>query len=176
MSRHDNPLVNEVIIPLKDKDNWNASNPKNDTKFLSYVTNPELSGLMTALLGVKTPPAPRNDLVTIFLTGIPGLNQPAKVVPSSQLRLNMAIAPTPTPNRLGVLRGDTAGFPNGRRLTDDVTDIALQALAGGTPFTPDFNIAPNNAVGDKIDGNDELIMTEFPYVAEPHAYAAYKNK
>ncbi len=171
VSRLDNPLVNEVVIPLKDKDRWNASLPKNDGQFLKHVTHPELAGLMTAILGVPTPPAPRNDLVTIFLTGIDGLNKPAKVTPSSQLRLNMAIAPSATPNRLGVLGGDNAGFPNGRRLADDVTDIALQAMAGGTPFTPDFYKAPNNAVGDKVDLNDKTFMTSFPYAAEPHAYA-----
>ncbi len=172
VSRLDNPLVNEVVIPLKDKDKWNSSLPKNDGQFLSYVTKPELGGLMKAILGVNTPPAPRNDLVTIFLTGIPGLNQPAKVVASSQLRLNMAIPPTAEPKKNGVLAGDNAGYPNGRRLADDVTDIALQAVAGGTPFTPDFNKEPNNVIGDKVDANDKAFMGAFPYVAEPNGYAA----
>ncbi len=170
VSRLDNPLVNEVVIPLKNKDKWNASQPKDDGQFLSSVTNPELGGLMKGILGVNTPPAPRNDLVTIFLTGIPGLNQPAKVTPSSQLRLNMAVPVTAEPKKNGVLAGDNQGYPNGRRLADDVTDISLQAVAGGTPFTPDFNIAPNNAIGDKVDANDKPFMTVFPYVAEPNAY------
>ena len=92
------------------------------------------------------PPNPRDDIATIFLTGIPGLNKPEGVKPSSQLRLNMSVQPTASPNRLGVLRGDNAGFPNGRRLTDDVVDIELQALAGATPFTPEFNKDPNNTL------------------------------
>ena len=116
------------------------------------------------------PSPPRNDLATIFLTGIPGLNKPAGVEASSQLRLNMAIQPSDNPNRLGVLRGDNAGFPNGRRLADDVVDIELQALAGGTPLTPDFNKAPNNQLGDGVDANDVPFRNSFPYLADPQAY------
>ena len=100
---------------------------------------------MQALFGVQTPPTPRNDLVTIFLTGIPGLNQiGTSPRPSEMLRLNTAIPPSARPHRLGVLAGDLAGFPNGRRVGDDVVDIALQAMAGATPLTPDFVRAPNN--------------------------------
>src|SRR5947207_3766546 len=127
VSRLGQPLVNEVVVPLAFKDHFNASQPKDDAQFLGGVTDPEVPKLLTLLYGIKVPPAPRNDLVQVFLTGVPGLNQPANVTPSEQLRLNMMIPVTAPPNRMGVLGGDLQGFPNGRRLGDDVTDIALQA-------------------------------------------------
>jgi hypothetical protein len=167
VSRLGNPLVNEVVIPLKDKDKWNGSVPANDGQFANYVLKPELAGLITGLYGVKTPPAPRKDLATIFLTGIPGLNQPAKVTPSEQLRLNLGVKPTAKENPLGVLAGDNAGFPNGRRLGDDVTDIELRAVAGGTPFTKAFNVSPNNDLGDGVNSNDKPFLGTFPYAATP---------
>lgn len=163
ISRLDNPLVNEVVIPLKDKNRFNASRPTNDTQFLSYVQNPELAGLLNGILGVPVPDAPRNDLVAVFLTGVEGLNQPTNVVPSSQLRLNMAIAPSAEANRLGVLGGDLAGFPNGRRLSDDVVDIELQAVAGELVGMP-------NDLGDNVNMNDREFMGRFPYLATPHDY------
>jgi len=170
VSRLGMPLVNEVVIPLGDKDRFNATKPTGDGAFLSYVLNPELAGLFTALYGFPTPPAPRNDLVAVFLTGIPNLNQPANPaqVPCEMLRLNMAIAPTATPNRFGILAGDVAGFPNGRRLADDVVDIAERVVAGATPFTPSFNVSPNNSLGDGVDFNDRPFLPYFPYVAPPH--------
>jgi hypothetical protein len=170
VSRLGNPLVNEVVIPLKDKDKFNATRPTGDGAFLPYVLNPELAGLITALYGIPTPPAPRNDLVAVFLTGIPGLNQPANAsqVPCEMLRLNMAIAPAAKPSRFGLLGGDLAGFPNGRRLFDDVVDIAERVVAGATPFTPAFNVAPNSQLGDGIDANDRPFLPYFPYVAPPH--------
>ena len=119
--------------------------------------------------GVTSPPAPRNDLVTIFLTGIPGLNQPRNVRPSEMLRLNVAIPPSPQPNKLGVLAGDLAGFPNGRRVGDDVTDIAIRALAGATPLTPGFNTGINAQLGDGVSGNDVPYLTTFPYLGLPHS-------
>jgi hypothetical protein len=122
--------------------------------------------------GVNTPLGIRDkDIIPIFLTGIPGLNQPANVVPGEMIRLNTSIAPTPfaSQDRLGLLAGQTDGFPNGRRLIDDVTDIELRALAGGTPFTPTFNVFPNNALTDGVDGNDVAFLTSFPYVAAPHS-------
>lgn len=170
LSRLDSPLVNELIIPLKDKNRWNGSQPRFDGQFLSYVRNPEPAALIESQLGVDVPPNPREDIQTIFLTGIPDLNQPEGVVPSSQLRLNMAIPPSDNPNRLGVLRGDNAGFPNGRRPADDVVDIELQALAGGTPFTPSFNKPPNNQLGDGVNANDVPFLESFPYLAAPQDY------
>ena len=169
VSRLGNPLVNEVVIALQDKDKFNASEPVNDGQFAGYVVDPELAKLLGALYGIKTPPAPRNDLVAVFLTGIPGLNKPANAnqVPSEMLRLNMAIPPTQRPSRFGILAGDNAGFPNGRRLADDVVDIAERVVAGATPFTPTFNVAPNNQLGDGVDANDRPFLPYFPYVALP---------
>ena len=170
ISRLDNPLVNEVVIPLKDKDRWNAADPSEDGQFLEYVTDPELGRLFESVLKLDVPEPPRNDLVSIFLTGIPDLNQPANVTPSSQLRLNTDIAPADEESRLGVLGGDNAGYPNGRRPADDVVDISLRAVAGGTPFTPEFNKAPNNELADGVDANDVEFMESFPYLACPHDY------
>jgi len=158
LSRLDMPLVNELVIPLKDKNRWNGSQPRFDSQFASYVLDPEPARLLRDILGVDVPSPPRNDLKTIFLTGIPGLNKPAGVVPSSQLRLNTAIPPSTNPDRLGVLGGDNAGFPNGRRPADDVVDIELQALAGGTPL------------GDDVDANDVQFRNNFPYLADPQDY------
>ena len=132
------------------------------------MTDPELARLFTALFGLRVPPTPRNDLVTIFLTGIPGLNQPPNVRPSEMLRLNMAIAPVSNPHRLGLLGGDIQGFPNGRRVGDDVTDIALRAVAGGTPLTPAFNSGVNASLGDGVNGNDVPYLEVFPFLGIPH--------
>lgn len=170
VSRLGNPLVNEVVIALQDKDKFNASKPTSDGQFAGYVVDPELAKLLGLLYGINAPPAPRNDLVTVFLTGIPGLNKPSNPnqVPCEMLRLNMAVAPTMRPSRFGILAGDNAGFPNGRRLGDDVVDIAERVVAGATPFTPSFNVAPNNLLGDGVDANDVPFLPYFPYVALPH--------
>ncbi|HEY6359923.1 MAG TPA: DUF4331 domain-containing protein [Vicinamibacterales bacterium] len=170
VSRLGNPLVNEVVLPLALKDAFNGLEPTGDAAALTFVTNPLLPPLMTALFGVQTPPTPRNDLVTIFLTGIPGLNQIGTSPRGSEmLRLNTAIPPSSRPHRLGVLAGDLAGFPNGRRVGDDVVDIALQAVAGATPLTPQFVRAPNNQLGDGVDQNDKEYLSAFPFLTVPHA-------
>ena len=171
VSRLGMPLVNEVVIPLGKKDRFNASDPADDAQFGKFVLDPEPARLIPVLYpGVKVPAAPRNDLAAIFLTGIPGLNQPAKVRPAEMIRLNMGIAPTPfaQQNPLGLLAGQMDGFPNGRRLVDDTPDIELRALAGGTPFTPDFNKAPNNILTDGVQKNDKPFLSSFPYLATPH--------
>jgi hypothetical protein len=171
VSRLGMPLVNEVVIPLGKKDRFNASDPADDAQFGKFVLDPEPARLIPVLYpGVKVPAAPRNDIATIFLTGIPGLNQPAKVTASEMIRLNMGIAPTPfaQQNPLGLLAGQMDGFPNGRRLVDDTPDIELRALAGGTPFTPDFNKAPNNILTDGVQRNDKPFLSSFPYLATPH--------
>lgn len=168
VSRLDLPLINEAVIALKDKDRWNGSKPANDGQFLSYVQNSHLGALLHLVLGVNVPPDPRSDLVDALLLGVPGLNRPANVVPSSQLRLNMAIPPSASPQKQGVLAGDLAGFPNGRRLADDVTDIELAVIAGclqGGAF------ADNCGLGDGVDANDKAFLSSFPYVALPHDYA-----
>jgi hypothetical protein len=167
VSRLGNPLVNEVVIPMGKKDRFNATAPKDDGQFGGFVTDPELGRLIPALYpGVTVPPAPRNDLVSVFLTGVDGLNKPKQVTPSEQLRLNTSIPPAARPNRLGVLGGDTAGFPNGRRVGDDVVDIELRAVAG--VLNPQFNKSPNNILGDGVDGNDLPYLASFPYLATPH--------
>jgi hypothetical protein len=183
ISRLGNPLVNEVVVPFGLKDTFNALAPRNDAAALSQpadedgvtiplVQRPELAGLITALYGPETPPAPRDDLVSIFLTGIEGLNQPANVQPADLLRLNTSIAPTGSnpndQNRLGLLAGENDGFPNGRRLGDDVVDIGLRAVAGGTPLTPEFDRSPNNQLADGVDGNDLPFLNTFPYQATPY--------
>ena len=169
VSRLGQPLVNEVVIPLGVKDTFNGLEPKQDAAALPFVLDPEVPKLLLALFQIPSPPAPRNDLVTIFLTGIPGLNQVPGGTPSEMLRLNMAIPPSMNPNPFGVLGGDVAGFPNGRRLTDDVVDIALRAMAGATPLTPEFNGGINAQLGDGVPANDKPFLPDFPYVALPTA-------
>ncbi len=174
VSRLGMPLVNEVVVPLGAKDLFNASNPLDDAQFGAGVLDPEVARLIPVLYpGVTVPTAPRNDIAAIYLTGIDGLNKPAGVRPSEMIRLNTAIKPTQSDpnkqNRLGLLGGDKDGFPDGRRLADDVVDISLRALAGATPLTPAFDIAPNNLLGDGVDANNVPFLTQFPYVAPPKA-------
>ena len=169
VSRLGNPLVNEAVIDLARKDAFNSLEPTGDAAALDRVLDPEVPKLLKAVFNIDSPPAPRNDLVTIFLTGIPGLNQPANVRASEMLRLNMAIPPSASPSILGVLGGDLAGFPNGRRVGDDVLDIVLRAAAGATPFTPAFDRSPNNTLGDGVSRNDVPYLTFFPYLGIPHA-------
>lgn len=168
VSRLGQPLVNEVVIPRGAKDLFNSLEPTGDSAALPFVLDPEVPKLLSLLFGIQSPPAPRQDLVTIFLTGIPGLNQPPNVTPAELLRLNVAVTPVFQPNPFGVLGGDLAGFPNGRRPTDDVVDIALRAMAGATPLTPQFNAGINAQLGDGVAGNDKPFMTVFPYLASPH--------
>ncbi|WP_309095726.1 DUF4331 domain-containing protein [Streptomyces sp.] len=160
VSRLGNPLVNEVVNPLKDKDKFNASAPRDDARFLKNVTNPELPKLIEAIYKIPAPDEPRNDLVDVFLKGVKDLNQPPHVTPSEQLRLNTSVKPATEPKRLGVLDGDTAGFPNGRRLTDDVIDASLQVVEGEL-------LGAKNDLGDAVDKNDKEFEESFPYVALP---------
>lgn len=162
VSRLGMPLVNEVVIPLKDKDNFNGSLPADDGQFLDYVTDPELARLIELIYGIPAPATPRDDLVSVFLTGVEGLNKPENGTPSEQLRLNMSIAPSANPERLGVLAGDNAGFPNGRRLTDDIVDISIQVVEGELVGNP-------NDLGDGVNSNDKAFLSSFPYVALPHS-------
>ena len=161
ISRLGQPLVNEVVLPLKVKDAFNASKPTQDVAALKYVTNPELPKLIEAIYGIKAPKTPRNDLVSVFLTGVEGVNKPkGKMTPSEQLRLNMRTPVTANPNRLGVIGGDVQGFPNGRRLGDDVVDIALQVVEGEL-------VGNENDLGDGVDTNDVAFSGNFPYLALP---------
>ena len=167
VSRLGQPLVNELVIPRSTKDAFNSLEPTGDAAALAFVQDPEPARLLTQLFGIRVPPTPRTDLVTIFLQGIQGLNQPPNVRPSEMQRLNVAIPPSPVPNRLGVLAGDRAGFPNGRRVGDDVVDIALRVMAGATPLTPTFNTGINAQLGDGVDGNDVPYLDDFPYLGLP---------
>ncbi|MEP6947598.1 MAG: DUF4331 domain-containing protein [Acidobacteriota bacterium] len=189
VSRLGNPLVNEVVIPLGLKDAFNSLSPTGDAVAVPYVLDPELPKLIQSIFGtygdfngnkayINIPPAPRNDLAQIFALGIPvnavtGPNYTTEIAgtngPHEYLRLNLGIAPSATPSRLGLLGGDVAGFPNGRRVFDDVVDIALRAILGGTPFTPAYNVAPNNAIGDGVSANEQPFLTRFPYLASPNA-------
>ncbi len=183
VSRLGMPLVNEVVIGLKDKDRFNGSKPKDDGQFADYVTNPTLPALVEVLFGsagVKAPTNfPRKDLVTAFLTGVPGLNQPTGVKASEMLRLNTSIAAKSKgmQNTLGVLGGDTAGFPNGRRPGDDVVDAALRVAMGvlctlNTPAA--FGCVPADAPSGSLgytDGganiSDAMFNATFPYLLTP---------
>jgi hypothetical protein len=192
LSRLGNPLVNEAVIGLPDKDKFNASYPQNDADFLTYVTNPTFPVLLNTLFGdaAKAPATPRNDLVAVFLTGVKGLNQPLKVAPSEMLRLNTSIAPTPPAqqNDLGVLGNDLAGFPNGRRPYDDVADIEIRALEGalcgkagncgsqtsdpngGTAYTDGARAAGADAANAHVTGQiavGDTYLDVFPYLNTP---------
>ncbi|MFG3656175.1 DUF4331 domain-containing protein [Streptomyces sp. NPDC047706] len=160
VSRLGNPLVNEVVNPIEDKDTFNASGPWDDAQFLENVTHPELPKLIEAIYKIPAPDEPRNDLVDVFLKGVPDLNQPPHVTPSEMLRLNTSVKPTAAPKRLGVLDGDNAGFPNGRRLTDDVIDASLQVVEGEL-------LGAKSDLGDAVDKNDKEFEKTFPYVALP---------
>jgi hypothetical protein len=164
VSRLGNPLVNEVVIPLGKKDMFNATQPSDDLKnFGKYVLSPELAKVINILFpGLNVPENDRTDIVTALLTGIPGLTQiDPKAPPTDTLKVNLGVAPNTTPNRFGVLANDTAGFPNGRRLADDVTDIELRVIGG-------FLKGNKLPLGDGVDQNDVPFRTAFPYVALPH--------
>lgn len=179
ISRLGSPLVNEAVIPLRLKDAFNGLSPKDDAVAAPAVLDPELAKLLNAVFKIKVPLMPRNDLVQIFATGIPvnpitGPNYTTFLSdgkPHEYLRLNVAIPITPFEkmHSLGLLGGDVAGFPNGRRFIDDVTDISLRSVAGGTPFQPEFNVAPNNTLGDGVSNNDVPYLDRFPYLAPPHS-------
>ena len=187
--------MNELVIGLRDKDRFNASLPRNDGQFASYVTNPTLPALLEIALAIpgKAPTNfPRTDLVTTFLTGIPGVNQPAGVVASEMLRLNTAIAAVPfaQQQRLGIVgsllngASDFAGFPNGRRPKDDIVDISLVAVMGGLcmangngnalGFGPDCkpSAVPLGTTAFKLhDGVDQAVvplLSGFPYLNTPN--------
>lgn len=180
VSRLGMPLVNEVVIGLKDKDKFNHSKPSADGQFADYVTNPTLPALIELLYGSSGAKAPtnfpRNDLVAAFLTGVKGVNQPAAVTPSEMLRLNTSIAPTApgAQKRLGVIDGDNAGFPNGRRPGDDVVDIALRVVMGKL-CTLNLGCTPADAPAGALRFTDGAYLDEtfftpgFPYLKTPLA-------
>lgn len=184
VSRLGMPLVNELIIGLDDKDRFNASKPKDDaSKFADYVTNPVLPALIETLFPAAKAPTnfPRSDLLTVFLKGIEGVNQPRNVVPAEMLRLNTSIAPVPSAaqNPLGVAAGDVAGFPNGRRPADDVVDLSLRVSMGalcvltGATDTLKVGCKPSDAPAGGLALTDGVRKTganfgvSFPYLTTP---------
>ena len=181
MSRLGSPLVNEVVIGLRDKDLFNSAEPTQDGALASYVTNPTLPELLEILFGSAGVQAPNNfprqDLVAAFLTGIGGLNKPAGVVASEMLRLNTSIAAAPraAQHRLGALGGDFAGFPNGRRPGDDVVDIELRVAMGVLchAFPGAFGCGPADAPSGTLAFTDGAYLDAkafdggFPYLKTP---------
>jgi hypothetical protein len=167
VSRLGNPLVNEVVIPLGQKDRFNAVSPARDAqRFGKYVLNPGLAAALNQLFPgvVNAPEHNRTDIVQAVLQGVPDLNAfPGKAGKNATdtLKINLGTPPNPNPQRLGVLAGDTQGYPNGRRLTDDVVDIDLQVVAGALKG----NKVP---LGDGVDQNDAQFKSAFPYLAPPN--------
>jgi uncharacterized protein DUF4331 len=162
VSRLGNPLVNEVIIPLGQKDRFNRESPARDAEnFGQYVVKPELAAVLNLLFNVGAPENNRTDIVQAVLQGIPGLNaQTGK--PVDTIKINLGTPTAANPKRLGVLDGDLQGYPNGRRLTDDVLDIDLQVVAGELAGNP-------NGLGDGVNENDKPFLSSFPYLAEPES-------
>lgn len=163
VSRLANPLTNELLIPTTLKDEWNADRPAGDAEYDKWLTDPILAGVVNQLYGLQIPTTSRTDLLAIFHQGLPGLNK-FGTVDADMLRLNLSIPPAASPNRLTVAAGDTAGWPNGRRLVDDVIDLAENGLEGAF-FTPKYLPV---VLGDGVDGNDKPYQSHFPYVAIPH--------
>ena len=157
VNRLGNPLVNEVVIPTGLKDRWNALQPWNEKEFKQYYTSPMLAAVINKLYKLGVPETGRDDLVAVLLTGVPKLNYTGPKL-ADVLRLNLSIPVTASPNRLGVLGGDTQGWPNGRRLDDDVIDIAEQAVGG-------FLKGTKLPLGDGVNGDDMKSLAGFPYVA-----------
>ena len=181
VSRLGMPLVNEVVVPVGVKDHFNGSKPKDDAQFLGAVQDPILPHVVNAVYPGAFPTIPdsnpnkqgiqRADLISVFLTGIDGLNQPTGVQPSEMLRLNIdtpicGTGMAPDCSSLGVIGGDVQGFPNGRRLSDDTIDIALRVAMG---LLLDPHDPAVDTLGDGVDENESSFLNHFPYVAYPHA-------
>src|SRR5579864_3411416 len=188
VSRLGNPLINEVVIPLWSKDLWNQAAPNADSQFLDHYQTPELQKLLPVLYPNVFPNlaalnAPRADLVAILLTGIPtgvvtGFQNFTGGTQADLLRLNMAVPPSSTPNPIGLVGGDAAGFPNGRRLIDDIVAIELRAIAGATLPLVMPSYKPDDAAGQLKDGTTPSptspFLPNFPYVGTP--YEGYSHQ
>jgi hypothetical protein len=167
VSRLGEPLINEVVIPTGLKDLWNRVTPAQDAQFKKYYLTPILAAVLNKLYKLDVPETGRDDLVAVLGTGIPKVTFTGNTF-ADELRINLAIPVTPAAkaSRMGVLGGDNAGFPNGRRLTDDIVDIEEQAVAG-------FLKGKKVPLGDGVDANDVANLDHFPYVAAPHS--GYEN-
>ena len=175
VSRLGNPLINEVIIPVGKKDAWNSHGPADDAQYLDNYLNPELAAIVNTVYPSlpDTRTTEREDLVLILGRGIPGVNQTNAEGLMDMLRLNMGIPPAEKADPMAAVAGDVAGFPNGRRLSDDVVDIEIRAVADGYgSFLADTfglpNLEPNNLVGDGCGTNDVRFTKSFPYLGEAH--------
>ncbi len=173
VSRLANPLVNELFNPTALKDQYNKSGPDtDDARLKKFLLQPEFARQLNALpdellpgklpIDLEVPEQDRTDLVEAYLTGMPGLNQidESNPVPTDTLKLNMGVAPAQTPNRFGVIGGDRAGFPNGRRLEDDIVDLYIQLVGG-------FLKGNKLAAGDGVDQDDKPFLDRFPYQSSP---------
>ncbi|MBC7558855.1 MAG: DUF4331 domain-containing protein [Dermatophilaceae bacterium] len=180
VSRLGNPLFNEVIVPMSRKDYWNTTAPSNDAQFAQYVTKPELAGLLPVLYPdvfphLKAYTKPRADLAAILLTGIPsgvvsGFQNYTGSTQADLLRLNLAIPPAASPSPYGILGKDLAGFPNGRRVTDDIVAIELRAVAGATIALVDPSYTADGAAAVLVDGTSNTnspLLKHFPYLGTP---------
>jgi len=187
VSRLGNPLVNEVLVGVGRKDYWNSQPPAAEAQFKGDASNPGelfpiLATYMNVLFGVNVPPGPRSDIELALFRGIgPGnpfgvpINTHPGEVYADELRLNTAVAPTPfsSASRLGYLGGDVAGFPNGRRLCDDVVDIELRVVAGVLQGGA-YGGAPNNQLGDGVDFPERGCRYSFPFMWAPTSgFAAF---
>ncbi|MBA2642433.1 MAG: DUF4331 domain-containing protein [Actinobacteria bacterium] len=161
VNRMANPLVNEVVIPTGLKDRWNALAPAQEGQFRRYYETPILAAVINQLYKLGVPETGRDDLVAVLLTGVPELNFTGPRL-ADLLRVNLRIPVTANPNRLGVLGADNQGWPNGRRLGDDVIDIAEQAVAG-------FLKGKKVPLGDGVNGDDRNLLGSFPYIADPQS-------
>jgi hypothetical protein len=168
VQRMGNPLINEVIIGTGSKDKFSMSEPKDDSQFGAFVLDPVLARVLNAVyMGLPVPNAPRNDLLLLAQYRPPIAPPGTPLGPVADLlRLNTGVPPTPAASRsrLGALAGDLGGFPNGRRVSDDVTDISLRAVAGVLAGGP-FGGFPHNAIGDGVNTNDVPYQETFPYEA-----------
>jgi hypothetical protein len=166
VSRLGNPLINEVVIPTSLKDLWNRTSPSQDKRFESYYKTPILAAVINKLYKLGAPETNRTDLVQVLLTGIPKVTFTGDTL-ADELRINLAVPVTAADkvSRLGVLGGDNQGWPNGRRLDDDVIDIAEQAVGG-------FLVGKKLPLGDGVNAGDTKTMDAFPYLADPFSGAA----
>jgi hypothetical protein len=166
VQRLGNPLINELIIGTGSKDRWSMSDPVNDSQFASFDLDPLIGRVFNAVYGFKIPTPPRTDLLPLVTYAPPIAAVGTKAGPIADLlRLNTGVAPTAASkrSRLGLIAGDAAGFPNGRRLTDDVVDIVERVGIGGV-LVSGFNVAPNNLLGDGVNAPDVPPQETFPYV------------
>jgi hypothetical protein len=169
IQRMGNPLINELLIGTGFKDRFSMDQPVNDSQFANFFLDPTLARILNAATGgaVAIPTPPRTDLLPLVTYAPPIAAVGTTPGPVADLlRLNTGVAPTPInlASRLGLLGGDPAGYPNGRRLGDDVTDISLRAVAG--VLNPAFNLAPNNRLGDGVNSNDVPYRSTFPYLGD----------